>query len=107
VSPLILRYHFPMFRAAILAAFLLSGCGDDMAGGDARLIPPGDGDYATLETPEAAGECAGDTDCEVSCVHSCRPVPTGPVTCPSDPPPEPERIMGAACLCVDSVCAYY
>lgn len=97
-----------MLRAAIVAALLLTGCGDDMVGGgDGRLIPPGDGDYSTLEGPEAAGECAVDEDCEVSCTHSCRAVPTGPVTCPSEPPPEPERIMGAACICADSVCAYY
>lgn len=97
-----------MWRAAILAALLATGCADDaMMGDDGRLIAPDDGDHATLETPEAAGECTGEPDCEVSCVYSCRTVPTGPVTCPTDPPPEPERVMGASCLCAESLCAWY
>ena len=97
-----------MWRAAILAVLLAAGCADDgMGSGGGRLIPPGDGDHAALETPEAAGECAVDADCEISCIYSCRTVPTGPVTCPSDPPPEPERVMGATCMCAETICAWY
>jgi hypothetical protein len=99
-----------------LAFALFTGCGDDASlspAGDARapdaiprLIPPGDSDYPELEQPEQSGECAQATDCEPSCLHSCAPIPTGPVTCPVDPVPVPARVIGAECLCLGALCAW-
>jgi hypothetical protein len=89
----------------VLALGMVLGCSDPEDGG--RLIPPGDSDYNALEAPETAGECSTNADCEISCTHVCAPPPSGPVTCPSDPPPKPARVVGAQCLCADTVCAYF
>jgi len=88
--------------AVVLA---LAACADD--GGETRLIQMNDPQYADLETPEAPRECSQTSDCKHSCVHSCIAVPTGPFTCPSTPPPEPDRLVGASCRCVDQICAWY
>jgi hypothetical protein len=99
-----------MLRAVMLAAFALalaSACTPD-DGDSGRLIPPGDEDYADLERPEATGECSASPDCEASCEHQCAPIPTGPVTCPADPLPLPERLDQADCVCDETaVCAWY
>ncbi len=99
-----------MFRALMLAAFALalaSACSADDAD-SGRLVPPGDEAYAELEQPEAVGECAANPDCEIRCERQCAPLPTGPVTCPADPPPLPERLDQAVCVCDETaVCAWY
>jgi hypothetical protein len=94
----------------MIAAFacLLGPACDQVAGSPERLIPPGDPEHVDLEQPEAAGECQSTSECQHSCVHGCVPLAGGPVTCPADPPPLPERLADATCLCDgDLRCAWY
>jgi hypothetical protein len=96
--------------AAALVGTLAVGCGDDDdddVSGPTRLVPPGDPDFTTLETPEQPAECASDDQCVDSCTHSCRLIPTGPTTCPIDPVPTPPRVADALCICSEGVCAWF
>ena len=63
------------------------GESDGDAASSSRLAPPGDPEFTWLKTPEVAGECADDSGCVASCTHHCIATPTGPTTCPTDPPP--------------------
>jgi hypothetical protein len=99
-----------------MIALTSAGCpaGDDDDDDDAdaaipRYIPSSDPDFEDLELPETNDECTRNEDCEHSCVHSCIPASALPITCPADPPPVPERLEGAECLCVrelDRKCAW-
>jgi hypothetical protein len=99
----------------LLIALTSAGCpaetddDDDFDAAIPRYIPASDPDFADLELPEEHDECTRDEDCEHSCVHSCIPASALPITCPADPPPVPERLIDAECLCVrelDRKCAW-
>jgi hypothetical protein len=90
----------------LLALCLMqAGCSDPDDGED-RLIPSTDGQFGALERPELPGECATSSTCQASCVHSCIPERQEPMTCPIDPIPLPERLVGATCVCDDQICKW-
>ena len=94
----------------MLAALLLlagSCMGEPEPASQVRLIPPEDSEFAERETPEVEGECQTSVECEISCQHSCALPAVGPVTCPSEPEPTPERVTDALCGCLGTVCAWY
>ena len=96
-----------MGRAGIIAVFVaaaLVAC--DGGADDPRRVPPGDAEFVDLETPEQTGECAEAAACEATCLHACALVNNGPVTCPTDPPPLPDRLQAATCSCFETVCAW-
>lgn len=90
----------------LLALLVAAGCGDDPGLEDLRLVPMDDPDYGALEPPEEVGECGVDAGCVATCVHACAPDVPGPITCPKDPPPLPERLVDAHCACEQAVCAW-
>ena len=87
-------------------SLLLAGAGACFGGDEDRLIQRDDSQFDLLETPEESGECAQNSDCVDSCVHSCIPIPTGPMTCPIEPAPLPERLVGAECACAGARCKW-
>lgn len=95
-------YRLAMRRT--LLTLCLAACSGE--GGEDRLIPSTDSQFTALERPELAGECAETSQCNGSCVHSCVPVSREPTTCPADPVPPPERLLGAICICHEQVCKW-
>lgn len=83
----------------------IGACGDDTSMED-RLIQTNDSQFGELELPESAGECTGTSECIENCVHSCTPDSTLPMTCPLEPTPQPDRLAGATCACVDDACKW-
>lgn len=100
----IYRYFFMRLAISFLvvSAFLFLGCGSD----DNRLIPTSDPQYQLLEGPERLQECEIKTICEENCLHSCTPSSNQPMTCPANPTDRPQRIVGATCDCIDTICQW-
>lgn len=94
-------------RGTLLALCLCAqvACSDPGDGED-RLIPSTDSQFGALERPERAGECSATSDCQASCVHSCIPDSQEPMTCPIEPLPLPDRLVGATCACDDDACKW-
>jgi hypothetical protein len=94
-------------RRTLLALCLCAtaACSDDASGED-RLIPSTDGQFGALERPEVSGECELSSTCKESCVHSCIPDIQEPMTCPVEPTPRPQRLVGATCVCDAQVCKW-
>lgn len=103
-GPALLVYKDRM-RCLLLACCLFA-CSGGAGGEEDRLIQRDDSEFSTLEQPEAPDECTATSQCEHSCVHSCVAESAGPVTCPVDPTPVPERLVGASCACADERCKW-
>ena len=91
-------------RWLCIVAFLVA-CGDDVPLED-RLIQSNDSEFGKLERPESVGECSTSSDCIDNCLHSCTPDSAQPMTCPIEPEPLPNRLIGATCACADDACKW-